>query len=81
MPVRKSLLSFVIFFALLAVFYSLCLMLASIEAFETLVWRLAFSLGNQALSTLLLRLRWSDLGHWIGCKGHPRYRRDAICGE
>jgi len=59
--VRKFLFSFLILFALLAVFYLLCLMLLdSIDGFETLVRKPAFSLGNQALSTLLLK---------TGCSG------------
>ena len=52
---RKSIFAFVIFFALLAVFYFLCLRLGSIDAFDSLVWRLACSLSKEALPRLLLR--------------------------
>lgn len=51
---RKSLFSFVIRLALLALFYSLFLMLGS-ETLETLVRKIVLSLGNQALSNLLLK--------------------------
>jgi len=52
---QQFLYSFLIIIPLLGVFYYLCLMQSSSEAFDTLVWRLACSLSKEALSRLLLR--------------------------
>ena len=70
--------SFLIIIPFLGVFYCLCLKLGSMDFFQSLLYKIGFSLGSRVLSFAFFKLGGGTcLGHWmcfastIQCRGNP----------